>query len=145
MQALAAPAQQKGRKSGAQVAEAACQQLQLRHDIMRNLNVLYELLLAKGVLPATHDLKAAEQLVRSTAIGCLVQPPQHSDKASKAVEEALRQSCTGWWADPCMSAFQVHLKGLKLKSSATAGTPSAARASSQIGLFPEAQLAPHIG
>ena len=85
----------KAKKASGSSGEAACQQLQLRHDILRGLHAVYELLFRGSVLSVAHDVRATEQIIRSTAVRALSQASQLSNKSSKLVEAALQRSCTG--------------------------------------------------
>ena len=112
--AAAAPtAPTKGKKAAAAgpAADAAAALLQLQRDAMHSLHALYDALLSKPLLPSPHDLRAAEQLVRATALGCLLRPGQQGDRASKATEEALRRSCAGGW----VGGARPQVSGLRLR------------------------------
>ena len=62
---------------------------------MRCLHAVYELLSRDAALPVAHDVRATEQIIRSTAVRALSQASQPADKSSKLIEAALQRSCTG--------------------------------------------------
>eukprot|EP00887_Chlorella_sp_A99_P001044 scaffold14.g1044.t1 len=101
----------------ASAADRASQLLQLCGEGLRGLVTMNALLWGGAALSAAPDVRAADQLLRSAALGCLLAPSLAQERGARAPNDGgLRRSCTAIVSRPLVQADKGGPHGAALQT-----------------------------